>query len=150
MPAIPCDACGREVELVPGETEIECPGCSNRVKLPRAVPSEGRSKRRRPFDPSKDVNRMWCPECRAEVTASRINEERFNTVLGLGGVLTFAIGAGVAWPFLARGADWEIVGLLFLLYFGVAIYVCAVIADLVSRGKVYRCKTCETEADVIS
>jgi hypothetical protein len=110
---------------------------------------EGRSKRRRPFDPSKDVNRMWCPECRTEVTASRINDERFNTVLGLGGVVSFAIGAGVAWPFLARGADWELVAILFALFLGVAIYICAMVGDAVSRGKVFRCKTCETEADVI-
>lgn len=144
-----CPACGREVELAPNEAETECPGCGSPVARPRREPSESRAKRRRPFDPNKDVNRMWCPECRTEVTASRINDERFNTVLGLGGVLSFAIGAGVAWPFVARGADWELVGILFALFLGIAIYVCAVIADLVSRGSVFRCKTCETEAEVI-
>ena len=145
-----CSACGREVDLPPGEVEIECPGCAGPVVRPQREPREGRSKRRRPFDASKDINRMWCAECRAEVTASRIDDERFSTVLGLGSVLSFAIGAGVAWPFLARGADWELVAILFALYLGVAVYVCAMVADAVSRGKVFRCKTCESETEILS
>ncbi len=146
MPAIPCPACGREVDVDPGDT-VECPGCASEVSLPRARRD---SKRRRPFDASKDINRMWCAECNAEVTASRINDERFSTVLGLGSVLSFAIGAGIAWPFLARGADWELVAILFALYLGVAVYICAMVADAVSRGKVFRCKTCESETEILS
>jgi DNA-directed RNA polymerase subunit RPC12/RpoP len=149
MATVACSACGREVELAPGEAEVECPGCASPVVRPKAERGERGSRRRREFDPKRDINRMWCPECRTEVTASRINEERFNTVLGLGGVLSLAVGAGVAWPFLARGADWELVGILFALFLGIAIYVCAVIADVVSRGSVFRCKTCETETDPI-
>ena len=149
MPAVPCSACGREVDVDPGDT-VECPGCASEVSLPRAVPVARGSKRRRPFDASKDINRMWCAECKSEVTASRINDERFSTVLGFGCVLSFAIGAGVAWPFLARGADWELVAILFALYLGIAVYVCAMVADAVSRGKVFRCKTCESETDILS
>ncbi len=149
MSYVECPGCGCEVEVKKGKSEVDCPGCGVVISTPRRTPGERGSKRRREFDASRTINRMWCPECQCEVTASRENVERFNTAFGLTFVIAFAIGCGIAWTQIIRQVDWELIGFLFLLYLGVASYLCAVVANAVAHGSVFRCKTCESETEVI-
>ncbi len=149
MSYVDCPTCGSEVELKKGKIEIECAGCGAMIPTPRRTAGERGSKRRREFDASREINRMWCPECQCEVTASRENSERFNNVFGFTFLIAFALGCGVAWTQIVRNVDWELIAFLFLLYLGVASYLCAVVANAAAQGSVFRCKTCETETEVL-